>query len=119
MAIIKLTDQKWNRISPFLPRITNKGRPPKWPLRLIFEAILIILQEDCRWSCMKKIKGFPLPSTIHDWFRKWGEDGSLEAALETIIPAQRNSLLWMDPLPKAPAAKMTWEKQNVEKEAKS
>lgn len=39
-----LTDAEWALLEPFLPSPSYVGRPRKWPLRLIVEAILYLLR---------------------------------------------------------------------------
>ncbi len=39
-----LTDAEWSVLEPFLPLPSRVGRPRKWPLRRIVEAILHLLR---------------------------------------------------------------------------
>jgi transposase len=39
-----LTDGEWALLEPFLPPPSHVGRPRKWPLRRIVEAILYLLR---------------------------------------------------------------------------
>lgn len=38
-----LTDREWTVLEPFFPPPSHVGRPRKWPLRRIVEAILYLL----------------------------------------------------------------------------
>ena len=35
-----LTDAEWALVSPVLPRPARTGRPRRWPLRIVLDAIL-------------------------------------------------------------------------------
>jgi putative transposase len=39
-----LTDAEWTVLEPFFPSLSHVGRPRKWPLRRIVEAILYLLR---------------------------------------------------------------------------
>ena len=39
-----LTDPEWALLEPFFPSPSREGRPRKWPLRRIIEAILYLLR---------------------------------------------------------------------------
>ncbi|MDR7156457.1 hypothetical protein J2W40_003301 [Sphingobium xenophagum] len=39
-----LTDAEWSVLEPLLPPASHVGRPRKWPLRRIVEAILYLLR---------------------------------------------------------------------------
>jgi hypothetical protein len=39
-----LTDDEWALLEPFFPPASHVGRPRKWPLRRIVEAILYLLR---------------------------------------------------------------------------
>lgn len=56
-----LTDAEWTVLEPFLPQPSHVGRPRKWPLRRIIEAILYLLRGGLPWR-MKTIAGcWPVP----------------------------------------------------------
>src|SRR3546814_14576768 len=44
-----LTDAEWAVLEPFLPQPSQVGRPRKWPLRRIVEAILYLLRGGLPW----------------------------------------------------------------------
>ena len=45
-----LTDAEWAVIAPLLPAPARRGRPPKWPMREIFDAIFYVLRGGVAWS---------------------------------------------------------------------
>lgn len=46
-----LTDAEWAVLEPFLPAPCRVGRPRKWPLRRIIEAITLV-QGSRVWRCV-------------------------------------------------------------------
>ena len=48
------TAMEWILLSELLPQRSRTGRPPKWPLRTIMDAILYILATGCQWRALPK-----------------------------------------------------------------
>lgn len=69
-----LTDGEWALLEPFLPRPCHVGRPRKWPLRRIVEAMLYLLRGGLPWRMLPP--GFPPSSTVQRWFYLWRDDGT-------------------------------------------
>lgn len=44
-----LTDAQWENLLPYLPTPQQRGRPLKWELRLIINAILYIVKSGGHW----------------------------------------------------------------------
>ena len=44
-----LTDAQWEKLSPFLPTPQPLGRPLKWEMRLIINAIFYVVKSGCQW----------------------------------------------------------------------
>jgi transposase len=42
-----LTDAEWALVAPFLPVPARTGRPRRWPMRSILDAILYVLRTGC------------------------------------------------------------------------
>jgi transposase len=63
-----LTDAEWAVLEPFLPPPSRVGRPRKWPLRRIVEAILYLLRGGLPWRMLPPC--FPPVSTVRRrfWF---------------------------------------------------
>ena len=57
-----LTDAEWAVLEPFLPPPAFVGRPRKWPMRRIVEAILYVLRGGLPWRMLPP--GFPPVSTV-------------------------------------------------------
>jgi transposase len=61
-----LTDAEWALLGPFFPPPSHVGRPRKWPLRRIVEAILHLARAGLPWRMLPRC--FPLVSTVRRWF---------------------------------------------------
>ena len=68
-----LTDAEWAVLEPFLPAPCRVGRPRKWPLRRIIEAILYLLRGGLPWRMLPPC--FPPVSTVRRWFYLWRDNG--------------------------------------------
>ena len=60
---------EWILLSELLPQRSRTGRPPKWPLRTIMDAILYILATGCQWRALPK--DFPPFTTVQHYFYDW------------------------------------------------
>lgn len=68
-----MTDAEWAAIEPFFPPPSHVGRPRKWDLRRIVEAILYLLRGGLPWRMLPP--GFPPVSTVRRWFYLWRDNG--------------------------------------------
>ena len=71
-----LTEAEWAVLKPFFPPPSRTGRPRKWPLRRIFEAILYLLRGGLPWRMLPPC--FPPVSTVQRWFYLWRDAGMWE-----------------------------------------
>lgn len=69
-----LTDAEWSILEPFFPTPSSTGRPRKWPMRRILEAMLYMLRSGCSWRMLPPC--FPPPSTVQHYFYRWRDDGT-------------------------------------------
>lgn len=67
-----LTDSEWALLEPFFPPPSHVGRPRKWPLRRIVEAILYLLRGGLPWRMLPPC--FPPVSTVRRWFYLWRDN---------------------------------------------
>jgi putative transposase len=82
-----MTDAEWALVCPLLPRPRRLGRPPKWELREIVNAILYILGSGCQWRSLSKV--FPPRSTVQGYFYHWRDDGTWrEVAMKLVTLAR-------------------------------
>jgi transposase len=68
-----LTDGEWAVLEPFFPPPSFVGRPRKWPMRRIVEAILYLLRGGLPWRMLPPC--FPPVSTVRRWFYLWRDNG--------------------------------------------
>ena len=81
------------------------GRPRKWPLRRIIEAILYLLRGGLPWRILPPC--FPPVSTVRRWFYLWLDNGhwlSLNHALlligrEAVVALHRHGGIEQQPCP--------------------
>lgn len=73
-----MTDAEWALLEPLLPPASPVGRPRKWPMRRIVEAILYLLRGGLPWRMLPPC--FPPVSTVRRWFYLW-RDGRLWLAI--------------------------------------
>ena len=69
-----LTDAQWEKLSAFLPTPQPLGRPLKWEMRLIINAIFYVVKSGCQWRMLPH--DMPPWQTIYYHFRKWSADGT-------------------------------------------
>jgi putative transposase len=73
-----LTDEQWAILEALLPRPhpTKGGRPRKYSLREIVNAIFYIEKTGCQWRMLPK--EFPPWGVVWQYFRRWRDDGTWE-----------------------------------------
>ena len=73
-----LKDEKWGMIAPLLPSSPERsaGRPRKVDLREVVNAIIYQSQSGCSWRMLPH--DFPQWKTVHGYYNRWREDGTLE-----------------------------------------
>ena len=73
-----LTDAEWAIIAPSLPAPRRTGRPRRWPMRELMNAMFYVLRSGCPWRMVPA--NFAPHSTVYRWFL-WLRD---ERVFETI-----------------------------------
>ena len=63
------TDKEWRLLKRRLPKPRRIGRPGKWDLRIIVDAIFYILATGCQWRALPK--DFPPYQTVQYHFYDW------------------------------------------------
>jgi putative transposase len=69
-----LSDREWEIFAPLIPPAKPGGRPRKWPMRKILNAVFYLLRSGCQWRMLPR--EFPPWSTVHHYFRLWRIDGT-------------------------------------------
>lgn len=70
-----LSDAEWELLAPLLPPASCTGRPRKWPLRVVADAIFYVLRSGCAWRMLPR--EFPPWPTVYAHFRRWLRNGTL------------------------------------------
>src|ERR1039458_214977 len=81
-----LTDVQWAKLEPLLkpprgPRHAG-GRPRKYGLRGVVDALLYVVKTGCQWRQMPA--NFPPWQSVHQQFRAWRDDGTWERLGKTL-----------------------------------
>jgi putative transposase len=63
-----LSDEEWTILEPVLSSAEKRGRPPKWPLRLVANAVFYLLGSGCSWRMLPR--EYPPWQTVYYHFRK-------------------------------------------------
>lgn len=71
-----LTDAEWRILEPLIPPAKPGGRPRKYDMREIVNAILYLLRTGCAWRHLPH--DFPKWETVYHYYRKWREDGTAQ-----------------------------------------
>jgi putative transposase len=73
-----LSDKEWAILEPLLSSAEKRGRPPKWSLRHVANAVFYLLRSGCSWRMLPH--EFPPWQTVYYHFRRWRIDGRLRRA---------------------------------------
>ena len=82
-----ITDEAWALIAPLLPVAMATGRPRKWALRLLLEAVLYLLRTGCQWRALPD--AFPPYSTVQRHFYAWRDAGLFERINHLLVMLDR------------------------------
>lgn len=82
-----LTDEEWAIIAPYLPGSPVRGRPHKWSMREIVNAIFYVLRGGVAWSLLPR--EFPPRSTVFHWFSVFRDTCLFEKINHALVIADR------------------------------
>ena len=71
-----VTDAEWNVLEKVLPVAKATGRPRKYPLREMVNAMFYLARSGCPWRYLPD--GYPPWQTVYSLFRAWEQDGTWE-----------------------------------------
>ena len=91
-----LTDAQWRLIAPLIPDARPGGRPRKYPMREVINALLYLAREGCSWRAMPH--DFPHRKTRDNFFRRFEADGTWDALITALRVVVRTKL-GRDPTP--------------------
>jgi transposase len=84
-----LTEAEWAVLEPFLPPPSPVGRPRRWPMRRIVEAILYLLRGGLPWRMLPPC--FPPVSTVRRWFYLWRDNGLWQSLNHHLLMEMREA----------------------------
>ncbi len=82
-----LTDAEWATVAPFLPVAAATGRPRRWTMRAVLDAILYVLRTGGAWRHLPR--EFPPWPTVHRWFLALARSGVFERLAHALTMADR------------------------------
>ena len=82
-----LTDEEWSCINGSIPPAKSGGRPREIDLREVLNGIMYVLSTGVQWRYIPK--DLPPRSTLHDYFQRWHDDGTLGTIHHTLYMACR------------------------------
>lgn len=71
-----LSSKQWRMIRHLFPCYQGIGRPPKWHMKSVLDAIFYVLRTGCPWRFLPT--DFPPWRTVYDYFRKWQKLGFIK-----------------------------------------
>jgi transposase len=81
-----LTDAQWAKLEVLLresePRRHAGGRPRKYPLRQVTDAVLYVVKTGCQWRQLPV--DFPPWQTVYQQFRAWRLRGTWERVTKSL-----------------------------------
>jgi transposase len=77
-----LTDDEWALISPMIPPAKRGGNKRTVDEREVANGLMYLLSTGCQWGALPK--DLPPKSTVHDYFRRWSNDGTLDRIHHTL-----------------------------------
>jgi putative transposase len=95
-----LTDEQWAVLEPLIPEAKPGGRPRKYPMRQILDALFYHAREGGSWRALPH--DFPPWKTAYNYFRAWAQDGTWQRLLDALRPKVR-AKAGRDPTPSAAA----------------
>jgi putative transposase len=82
-----LTDAEWAQLAPLLPGPARRGRPHRWSLRLLVNALFYVLRTGCAWRYLPR--EYPPWQTAYTTFRQWRLHGVWQRVHEALRRAVR------------------------------
>jgi putative transposase len=91
-----LTDAQWRLIAPLIPDAKPGGRPRKYDMREVVDALLYLAREGCSWRALPH--DLPHWKTCYNFFRRFEADGTWDPLVAALRVAVRTKL-GRDPTP--------------------
>jgi transposase len=71
-----LTDAEWALVGPLIPPAKRGGNKRTVDIREVVNGLMYVLSTGCQWRAIPK--DLPASTTIHDYFRRWTDDRTLD-----------------------------------------
>jgi transposase len=71
-----LTDAEWALVGPLIPPSKRGGNKRTVDIRAVVNGLMYVLSTGCQWRAIPK--DLPPSTTIHDYFRRWTDDRTLD-----------------------------------------
>ena len=84
-----LTDGEWAVLEPLVPARSRLGRPAKWSLRTITNALLYVLRSGQPWRMLPG--DFPPVTTVQRYFYAWRDSGLWTSINHLLLMACREA----------------------------
>ena len=85
-----LTNTQWRLIGPLIPAVKPGGRPRKYDMREVVNAILYVNREGCTWRALPH--DLPHWKTAYNFFRALQADGTWDRVVTALRVAVRTKL---------------------------
>ena len=84
-----VSDAEWALVAPFIPPPKPGGRPRKYDMREVFNALLYLLRTGCAWRHLPH--DFPKWQTVYHYYRLWRDDGTLQRLHDALRQRMRKA----------------------------
>jgi putative transposase len=91
-----LTNTQWRLIEPLIPAVKPGGRPRKYDMREVVNALLYVSREGCTWRALPH--DLPHWKTAYNFFRAFEADGTWDR-LVTALRVEVRTRLGREPTP--------------------
>ena len=82
-----VSDEAWALIMHLFPLAAATGRPRKWAMRLLLEAVIFVLRTGCQWRALPE--KYPPHSTVQRHFYAWRDAGLFERINHVMVTIDR------------------------------
>jgi len=82
-----LTENEWQLLQPMLPEPHGTGRPRKWAMREIVNAIFYVLRGGIAWRLLPS--DMPPWQTVYGWFSRFRDSALFEKVNYALVMADR------------------------------
>lgn len=85
-----LSDEEFEILEAFLPKVFDDGRPRKYEIRDILNGIFYIEKTGCQWRMLPK--EFPKWTSVYGYFSRWCKNGLWEIINKELVKMCRKNM---------------------------